>query len=73
MDYNALLLTTTEIGFQLLKNGAETYRVEESLTYVLKAYNRELTDINIFAIPSCVIVSFTTTAGDSYKIGRAHV
>ncbi len=66
MDYNALLLTTTEIGFQLLKNGAETYRVEESLTYVLKAYNRELTDINIFAIPSCVIVSFTTTAGDSY-------
>lgn len=66
MDYNALLLTTTEIGFQLLKNGAETYRVEDSITHVLNAYSSSLTDINIFAIPSCLIVSFTTKEGETY-------
>lgn len=66
MDYNALLLTTTEIGFQLLKNGAETYRVEDSISHVLNAYNSSISDINIFAIPSCLIVSFTTTDGQTY-------
>ncbi len=66
MDYNTLLLTTTEIGFQLLKNGAETYRVEDSITHVLNAYSSKLSDINIFAIPSCLIVSFTTQEGITY-------
>ncbi len=66
MNYDALLITTTEIGFQLLKNGAETYRVEDSVTHVLKAYNENLTDINVFAIPNCLIVSFTTTQNVTY-------
>ena len=60
MNYEALLITTTEIGFQLLKNGAETYRVEDSVTHVLNAYNENLVDINVFAIPTCLIISFTT-------------
>ncbi len=60
MNYDALLITTTEIGFQLLKNGAETYRVEDSVTHVLKAYSDNITDINVFAIPTCLIISITT-------------
>lgn len=60
MNYEALLITTTEIGFQLLKNGAETYRVEDSVTHVLKAYSESLQDINVFAIPTCLIISITT-------------
>ncbi len=60
MNYDALLITTTEIGFQLLKNGAETYRVEDSVTHVLKAYSENITDINVFAIPNCLIISITT-------------
>lgn len=60
MNYDALLITVTEIGFQLLKNGAETYRVEDSVTHVLKAYNDDIKDINVFAIPTSLIVSFTT-------------
>lgn len=66
MNYNTLLLTTTEIGFQLLKNGAETYRVEDSVTHVLNAYSSKLKDINVFAIPTCLIVSFTTPDGRTY-------
>ncbi len=60
MNYEALLITTTEIGFQLLKNGAETYRVEDSVTHVLKAYSDNVADINVFAIPNYLIISITT-------------
>lgn len=58
MDYQTLLNTATEIGYLLLQNGAETYRVEDSVNYVLMAY--DIVDFSVFAIPSCIIVSLTT-------------
>lgn len=39
-----------EIGFLLLKSGAEIYRVEESITKMCEGYG--FTDIEIFAIPT---------------------
>lgn len=67
MNYDVLLITVTEIGFQLLKNGAETYRVEDSVTHVLDAYSERIKDINVFAIPTCLIVSFTTDRNITYS------
>lgn len=55
MDYYRLLNIITNIGFQLLSSGAETYRVEESLERMLCAYN--LQEVDVFVIPNCIIVT----------------
>jgi len=45
-----------EIGVRLIKNGAEIYRVEESLTIVISAYGMQ--NVKIFALPSLIIIRF---------------
>ncbi|RPF49196.1 uncharacterized membrane protein YjjP (DUF1212 family) [Hydrogenoanaerobacterium saccharovorans] len=47
--------TTIEIGYQLLKSGAEIYRIEESMRRIFEAYG--ITQNEVFAIPSCIIVT----------------
>lgn len=44
-----------ETGRQLIKNGAEIYRVEEAAKRMLAAYG--YTDAEVFAIPSCIIIN----------------
>ena len=44
-----------EMGRQLVQSGAEIYRVEDSITRLMHAYG--YTDIEVFAIPSCVILN----------------
>ena len=44
-----------EIARQLVQSGAEIYRVEDSVTRLMHAYG--YTDIEVFAIPSCVILN----------------
>lgn len=44
-----------EIGRQLLRNGAEIYRVEDSARRILAAYGYAHTEV--FAIPSCIIIN----------------
>ena len=46
---------TCELARQLLRNGAEMYRVEESARRVLKAYGYDRTEV--FAIPSSIIIT----------------
>ena len=55
MDYDALLNMGTELGYQLMYSGAEIYRVEESVRYLLGAYGVDTGEV--FAIPNCLIVS----------------
>ncbi len=55
MDYDALLDLALEIGCRLLENGAETYRVEESVLHILDAYGGGQGDA--FAVPTCLIVT----------------
>ncbi len=62
MDYNTLLDTAADIGYRLAMCGAETYRVEESVSRILAAYGIES---EIFAIPNCIIVGITTAEGIS--------
>lgn len=60
MDYNTLLELAADMGYRLAMNGAETFRVEESIRRILAAYNIES---EVFAIPNCLTVSIETAEG----------
>lgn len=63
MDYDLLVNLAMEMGCVLMESGAEIYRVEESLNRLLGAYGRK--DAQVFAIPSCLIVSLQGDGGRS--------
>ena len=54
MDYNTLLDMAVNLGYELAMSGAETFRVEESISRVLTAYGVES---EVFAIPNYLIVT----------------
>jgi uncharacterized membrane protein YjjP (DUF1212 family) len=54
MKYNILLDLATDLGYELAMCGAETFRVEESITLILRTYGIEA---EVFAIPNCPHVS----------------
>lgn len=60
MDYSQLLNMGADLGRQLMTSGAEIYRVEESVNRLLTAYGLEP---QVFAIPTCLIVSVNTPEG----------
>ena len=60
MDYNILLDLAVDLGYELAMSGAETFRIEESISRTLAAYGAEA---EVFAIPNCIIVSITTDDG----------
>ena len=62
MDYNTLLDLATDLGYELAMSGAETFRVEESVSRVLASYGLAS---EVFAIPNCLIVSIETPDGQS--------
>ena len=57
MDSDKLLNLATALGSLLAESGAEISRVEESVYRLLRAYGGR--DAQVFAIPSCLIVSLT--------------
>ena len=60
MDYYALMDLVISLGYKLAMSGAETFRVEESINLILKAYGL---DAEAFAIPNCLTVSIKTEGG----------
>ncbi|BBF43285.1 integral membrane protein [Lachnospiraceae bacterium KM106-2] len=68
MNYQKLLNTVTNIGYALLENGAETYRVEDSVNHILNAY--QMQEISVFAIPTFIIISFSGKDGQSVTKSR---
>ena len=60
MEYSKLLDLATDLGYELAMSGAETFRVEESISRVLSAYGVES---EVFAIPNYLIVSIITDDG----------
>ena len=60
MDYYLLTELATDLGYELAMSGAETFRVEESITRVLRTYGIES---EVFAIPNCLHVSFEAANG----------
>ena len=59
--YEELLELAVALANKLQSCGAETYRVEESLTRIMEAYGVEKADA--FVIPSCVMASLETEDG----------
>ncbi len=55
LNYQELLNLSAELGEGLLENGAEIYRVEESVSFLLHAYGME--DSAVFAIPSFLLIT----------------
>lgn len=65
-DYERLLKVAVDFGVLLLINGAEIYRVEESMQRILKAYG--LDDADVFAIPHLIVATIVTP--DKHVITR---
>ena len=61
MDSDKLLNLATSLGCLLAESGAEISRVEESVYRLLQAYQGK--DAQVFAIPSCLIVSLMAEDG----------
>lgn len=55
MNYDALVNMTATVGTMLLENGAEIYRVEESMNRIFNAYGLERGG-DVFAIPSLSLI-----------------
>ena len=71
MNYDELINAATDVGYMLLANGAEIYRVEESMQRIFQAYAVVASDI--FAIPTCIYVTISTAEGRPVtKIRRLH-
>ena len=62
MDYPLIFDTALEIGYQLAMCGAETYRIEESITRIMAAYGAHA---EVFAIPNSMTATVTTPGGES--------
>lgn len=57
MDYNLLLDLAIDLGYELSMSGAETFRVEESVSRIIAAYG---IDCDVFAIPNYIMITIRT-------------
>ncbi|MBQ1262937.1 MAG: threonine/serine exporter family protein, partial [Oscillospiraceae bacterium] len=61
MNKQQLLNIASRLGNSMQKHGAETFRVEDSIARVLSALGA--TDVNVFVINSCFMVSMKSKEG----------
>lgn len=67
MDYYLLTDLAATMGYHLAMSGAETFRVEDTIRRILRAYGVEC---EVFAIPNCVSVSLEAANGKPLMIMR---
>lgn len=60
MNYNLILDLATDLGYELTVSGAETFRVEDSISRVLASYNL---NSEVYSVPNHLIVSIITETG----------
>ena len=60
MEYSKLLDLASDLGYGLAMSGAETFRVEESVSRVLATYDIEA---EVFVIPNCMHISIEPIVG----------
>lgn len=60
MDYHTLFDVVVELAYRLAMNGAETFRIEDSVNRIMSAYQ---VNAEVFAIPNCLHVSIETPDG----------
>lgn len=71
MKEKELLDQISYIGFLLLRYGAEIYRVEESLTRMMRGF--EYYDVEVFALPAYFTMSCTLKDGTPYCITKRSI
>ncbi len=71
MTGREIINAATDVGFMLLRYGAEVSRVEQSVTFICKAY--EVEDVDVFALHSALFVT-VTDKGETFstKIKRTY-
>ena len=70
-DLQKALKLSVMLGAALMENGAEIYRVEESILFLLRAYGAKR--IDVYALPNIIIVTIETSDEISYtKTRRIH-
>ncbi|MFI3168077.1 MAG: threonine/serine exporter family protein [Bacillota bacterium] len=57
MTDKEILTIATDIGYMLLKHGAEVYRAEQSVIYICNSFG--ITDVDVFAIPSSLVTTIS--------------
>ena len=62
IDHEELLVFAVALANRLQSCGAETYRVEDTITRIIEAYGYEKVDV--FVIPNCIIAGLETEDGD---------
>ena len=67
MDYYLLTDLAVTMGYHLAMSGAETFRVEDTIHRILRAYGVEC---EVFAIPNCVSVSLEAANGKPLMLMR---
>ena len=60
MNYILLMDLAIDLGYELAMSGAETFRVEESVTRMLAAYG---VDSDVFAIPNYIMITIRRKDG----------
>lgn len=68
MNEQKLINLIGEIGRLLLKNGAEIYRVEESLVRMCKSYNYQ--NVEVFALPTYFTLTIETHDNHPYTLSK---
>ena len=61
MENKQVLDVAAEVGYRLATNGAEIYRVEESVSRILAAYH---ISADVYAIPNSLIICINSTDGE---------
>lgn len=60
MNYNLLMDVATDLGYELAMSGAETFRVEESITRLLSAYEM---NSDVFSTPNYILITIRKKDG----------
>lgn len=71
MDINQLARAATQAGMILLESGAETYRVEDTMTRICKAYGAEVVDA--YATPTMILISFSIHGELVHNVKRTSI
>lgn len=58
MNQKKVAQLALDIGYHMLRSGAEIYRVEESIRYICSAYKLE--EVDVFVIPATLILTVRT-------------
>lgn len=61
MDYNTIMDLAADLGYELSMSGAETFRIEDSMTRIVASYG---ISAEVFSIPNYLMVSILTEDGE---------